>query len=669
MFQKVFNTILLLAMVVSTGSFAQTIIIGAGASSGTASNGSTGDSGPMYRSSATSSFVYSTHHYLYTAAELSAAGLPAGATITSLAWNKANNAVSNSPFLFEIWMQNATLTTARTTPQTLSTLTSTATQVYSSSSTNLPSTIGYIDFSFSTPFTYNGDALEITVNFDISSGSSPWTSAGISWYRDAITGRTISYCGSSPNTTLSNARGVRPQLRITYVDCEKPNNVTASSITSNSANFTWSAVPGSIGYEYEVNTSSTAPTTAGTATTATTYNAFGLTSSTNYFFHVRNKCDATTFSQWETIPFTTLVNPCPFPATVTYNTPTASTADVHWDPVAGSLGYEYVIDQTTANPIGTGTAAVDTFAMLSGLTGGQTYYFHIRNKCSSTGGTWSDWNTIQFLMPECLTPVNTYFSDITDTSVDIYWSIMPVANLYEYQVDLNLTDPIGASGYATTTGMTAHVKGLLSNTKYYVHIRSRCFINDTSNWALDSFVTHYACNAPVPVVANPGSPTPVVNWTPIDDAVQYEYRVSSNPNHPPFGDITTTTTTMTTTLPNDGKNYYLHIRTKCNSQYEFSAWARADLRVTPTGIDVLEDDAFAINVYPNPAKNSITIKVAGNKEEDSQAQITDITGKVLLSAAIHSANTVVDISKLSPGIYLLKYQGKANNRVIKIEKN
>ena len=62
------------------------ITIGAGSQSGTSSNGSTGDPGPIYRSSASSSFDYSRHHYLYTASELAAAGLTPGAIITHLGW-------------------------------------------------------------------------------------------------------------------------------------------------------------------------------------------------------------------------------------------------------------------------------------------------------------------------------------------------------------------------------------------------------------------------------------------------------------------------------------------------------------------------------------------------------------------------------------------------------
>ncbi|RYE24389.1 MAG: T9SS type A sorting domain-containing protein [Sphingobacteriales bacterium] len=466
----------------------------------------------------------------------------------------------------------------------------------------------------------------------------------------------------------TESTGSLGRVEIYYSVCDKPTSLNISGVTSNSANHSWTAVSGSIGYEYKIDQTATPPTTAGTATTATTANSFGLTSNTNYFLHVRNRCDATTYSLWETKPFTTLVNPCGYQSVASYNTPTATTADFHWYPMPGSMGYEYIVDQIGASPIVPGTATTDTFANVTSLTGGQTYYLHLRNKCTSTGGTWSDWNTMQFIMPECKAPNNILFSGVTDTAVDVLWALMPAANMYEYQVDVNRADPTGASGYSSTLSMTAHINGLIPNTKYYAHIRSRCFINDISTWALDSFVTNYACNPPVPNVVNPGAATVTVNWPAVTDAVQYEYRISSNPNYPAFGDITTTATTLTTTLPADDKNYYLHIRTKCNSQFEFSPWARRDLRVSPTGVNTLQEDIFAVNVYPNPAQDKITILVDGNKDAEGNVEITDIAGRVLIKTIMTGNATLADISQLPAGMYLLKYQDTNNSKTIKLEK-
>ncbi len=88
--------------------------------------------------------------------------------------------------------------------------------------------------------------------------------------------------------------------------CNAVTGLAASSITTTSATITWSAPAGSVGAEYEINTTATDPTDNGTATTASTYNATGLTPTTSYYAHVRDSCGATSLSAWVTIPFTTL---------------------------------------------------------------------------------------------------------------------------------------------------------------------------------------------------------------------------------------------------------------------------------------------------------------------------------------------------------------------------
>lgn len=324
-------TLLFLAMAPSIAIGQTNVTIGAGALSGTASNGATGDSGPMYRSTATSNFVYSRHHYLYTSSELT--NLPTGSIITHVAWYKDNNAATNSNMLFEIYMKNSSLSTVQSTPQSWANLITGSTQVYSSNSASVSSTIGWVVFPLSTPFVYTGGALEVSVNFDISQGSSPWTTAGFSWARDNISGRTISYVGSTSSTTLSNARTVRPQFRITYVPggpCTSPptaGTVTASdtlvcenqpvqlSLTGNSygqgQTYQWQTAPSIAGPFTNLGTSSTTPSTV-------------LNPTVNTYVRARVTCDTTSsFSDTLLIQ----VNPALAGGTysIDHNSPTSGT--------------------------------------------------------------------------------------------------------------------------------------------------------------------------------------------------------------------------------------------------------------------------------------------------------------------------------------------------------
>jgi len=118
-------------------------------------------------------------------------------------------------------------------------------------------------------------------------------------YDDAVAaaGWQFGFCMSSPN--------------LHSVACAPPTGiaVTASSITTGGATFTWDAITGITGFEYVVNTLIEDPVGTGTATTATTYTVSGLASSTVHYLHLRAICSSGIPSPWRTISFRTLALP------------------------------------------------------------------------------------------------------------------------------------------------------------------------------------------------------------------------------------------------------------------------------------------------------------------------------------------------------------------------
>jgi parallel beta-helix repeat protein len=193
-------------------SFAQTLIIGSGTTRTVNGSAAGTDSGPMLRVSNTSTLKFSKYHYLYTQAELS--NIPAGATITGIAWHKANDAVLNSPADFAIWLRNSSRTSILPVTQLFSDLIFNATKVYEDT-TRLTTDTGWVNFNI-TPFVYNGYALEISTDFGQPTGVSPFSSAGLAWSRDNINDRTISQNATTLGTSLTLARTVRPMIRFTY---------------------------------------------------------------------------------------------------------------------------------------------------------------------------------------------------------------------------------------------------------------------------------------------------------------------------------------------------------------------------------------------------------------------------------------------------------------------
>jgi hypothetical protein len=60
-----------------------------------------------------------------------------------------------------------------------------------------------------------------------------------------------------------------------------------------------------------------------------------------------------------------------------------------------------------------------------------------------------------------------------------------------------------------------------------------------------------------------------------------------------------------------------------------------------------------INIYPNPAKENITIDYSGLEKEVS-IELFDFSGKLVDTKTINSANSIIDISKFTKGFYTLK---------------
>ncbi|WP_276131698.1 fibronectin type III domain-containing protein [Polluticoccus soli] len=628
-----------MCLIVDAAHSQQTAIIGAGAQSGTSSNSSTGDPGPVYRSSASSSNDYSRHHYLYTQSELTSAGITPGSVITKLAWYKANSAASNGNYHFEIWIKNSSLTSVPGAPQSWSTLTTSSTQVYNTNSQTMASATGFIDYTFTTPFTYTGGALEISVHHNCSMISGSPFNNGISWNKDPISNRTISYTGTSNSTTLSYQRTVRPQLRITYNACSAPTGLSVSNITPTSAVVSWNTVSGSAGYEYVVDQTATSPTGTGTSTSAAGFNASGLQQNTTYYVHLRNKCSSSN-SAWVTVQFATLTN-CYPPTNIVASNLTGSTGTLSWIKPAVSTGFEYKIDQVTTNPGSVFQTTTTPVVNFTGHTPGQTYYAHVRNVCAATDK--SNWISQSFTMPECKKPTNVLISNITDSSANVLWSLMPNSGGFEYAVNFSNQPP--TSGITSTTNISAQVNKLMPNSKYYFHLRNKCFAVDKSGWRLDSFVTKMVCYGPIVQVNNLGTNQPYAFWDPVPTAVGYEYATTSNAVGPAFG-ATIYTEFVELELPADGKDYYLHVRTKCNSIFTSSAWSTVQLR---TGATRVQDISNAgLHIYPNPANDVVNVQGIINGEYS----IISATGQLVQEGKIEDQR--ISISQLPTGVYILR---------------
>lgn len=283
------------------------------------------NAGPIYRSSAGSAYDASRYAYLYTQAELAAAGINPGDFINSVGWTKNNNAETTGGGIFRIYMKNSSATTFANATETWANLNAGTTLVYENLSQTIPATTtpNYIVFTFPTPFAYTGGSLEISTEWDINQVAGNPTTGTFDWLWSTVpnmiygTGNTVlTSTGTLSSTTnsISTIDDRRPFIQIVYTPgspCTAPPTagtaVASASSVCPSTSFTVSLSGNSFGlgqtYQWESSTDNVNFTPIAGATNASYSNT--QSQSTYYRAVVTCSGQSTTSSsvQVNTTPF------------------------------------------------------------------------------------------------------------------------------------------------------------------------------------------------------------------------------------------------------------------------------------------------------------------------------------------------------------------------------
>lgn len=168
--------------------------------------------GPIYRSSASSTFDYSRYAYIYESSELT---IPAGSVITKIEWLKANSNTLTGNNTFHIWLDNTSLSSL-TSPVAWNTLEGPATEVYSSTTQQFTGAAGTWESYNISPYIYTGgNLLVLTDHHKMGTAS-----GALNYYYTTITGMGMGYASGTaptPTTNLTSTYGnKRPTIRITY---------------------------------------------------------------------------------------------------------------------------------------------------------------------------------------------------------------------------------------------------------------------------------------------------------------------------------------------------------------------------------------------------------------------------------------------------------------------
>lgn len=468
---------------------------------------------------------------------------------------------------------------------------------------------------------------------------------------------TNSSCGTQ-NTNRAKS------IKCAAIPCSAPTQLFYDGLTATSNNIAWTApnpAP-SNGYVYAYSTVNN-PASANVIT-ATTTNTFAvlnnLSPNTTYYFWVRSNCGAEQSNWVSGGSFTTpSASGCNAPTQLYYDGLTATTNTIAW--IEGvptpSNGYTYCYS-TVNDPfndsaiIGTTT---ETFANLTNLSPNTTYYFWITSNCGNTQSNWSTGSS--FTTPSasgCNAPTQFWSSNVTSTTAEINWIPSTSAPNGGYLYVYNTTQTIGGMD-GNTLSTTADLTDLLPNTTYYWWVASNC-VTSQSAWAYGgSFTTDAttACNEPTQLFTDPESATVVnIAWVAPTPAPSNGYIYTYSTVNDPFSPnaITGTTTETFAVLNNLTPNttYYFWVQSNCGAT--LSDRASGGSFTTQT----LSAGAFSkknLKLYPNPVNDILNLSF---DNQITTVSIYNIVGQEVITKAVNSNETSINVAGLTTGTYLVK---------------
>jgi hypothetical protein len=334
---------------------------------------------------------------------------------------------------------------------------------------------------------------------------------------------------------------------------------------------------------------------------------------------------------------------CGPPANVAATNIVPTGAMLKWNKIGSITNYQYAITPTSTPPL-FGTAVTDTFYNAAGLTYGAQYYFHVRTDCGNYN--YSTWSTISFT-PSCEAPAVPVVSTMGEIA-DFTWPATSGSAGYQYVLSTSATLPAVGTALAANS---YHTTSLLPVTQYYFHVRNNCGSGIFSPWTSKSFST--SCFMPV-VTSTLTGDAATFSWTKMPNAQGYEYAVTNFSTPPVAGTLVTDSFYHATQLVG-GSSYYFHVRTKCSTG-SFSEWATVNVHT-----DGLE-------AYPNPVRNTLTIRLNGSPTGTGQVTISDAMGKIVKKVTMTGIAVTVNMNDMSAGIYLVKYRDGNKKYEVKILK-
>jgi hypothetical protein len=191
---------------------------------------------------------------------------------------------------------------------------------------------------------------------------------------------------------------------------------------------------------------------------------------------------------------------------------------------------------------------------------------------------------------------------------------------------------------------------------------------------LDDLQTVYAstsstCGVPTGVaVTAVTATTAILGWTEPTGSIGSQYKISTTSGAPTTSGTGTTTLTQSLTSLTSATTYYASVRDSCGAT-DLSSWVTVPFTTLhPAGVTNINSTDFGITAFPNPAKDEVTITATASPADNAVIELTDLSGRVLTTAAVTTNSITISVAGLPSGIYLARYTDAAHTQTIRISK-
>lgn len=96
---------------------------------------------------------------------------------------------------------------------------------------------------------------------------------------------------------------------------------------------------------------------------------------------------------------------------------------------------------------------------------------------------------------------------------------------------------------------------------------------------------------------------------------------------------------------------------KCQTYYHSIFYTSQFTLGAYSGLTETTESDKSITIYPNPAKNLLTI-TNSLSSECGELQVFNFSGEVVLLEYLYTSPAQIDLSQLAPGLYFIRYQGQ-----------